>query len=62
MHSTKILDTPANVDAEYEAAIDRCILEMERLRDDMETRQERIEQMQTETRTILAQFEQLCTE
>jgi hypothetical protein len=59
MESTNTLDTPANVDAEYEVAIDRYLHEMERLRDDMEARQQRIEQMQAETQALLAQLEQL---
>jgi predicted nucleic acid-binding Zn-ribbon protein len=59
MEDTTILDAPANVDAEYEAAIDRNLHEMERLRDDMEARQQRIEQMQAETQALLAQLEQL---
>ena len=59
MDNMNALDAPAHVDAEYEAAIDRYLREMEQLRDDMEIRQQRIEQMQAETQAMLAQLEQL---
>jgi len=61
MDETKVLDAPANADAEYEAAIDRYLREMEQLRDDMEVRQQRIERMQAETQAMLVQLEKLRT-
>lgn len=56
MEKITAFDTPANVDAEYEAAIDRYIGEMERMNDDMDERQRRIEQLQAETQAMLVQL------
>jgi prefoldin subunit 5 len=48
-------DTAPNVEADYEAAIDRLTAEMARMKEQMDERQCRIEQLQAETEAILAE-------
>ena len=56
MEKTDFLDFIPNVDTEYEAAIDRYLTEMERMKAEMDKRQGRIAQLQAETETILAEL------
>lgn len=59
MDNTQLAQTPVRNDAEYEAAIDGLLREMEELRVDMEERQQRIETMQAENKALLEQLGQL---
>ena len=56
MEKTTALDAVPNVDAEYEAAIDRYLTQMEQMKAEMDERQERIQQMRAETEVMLAEL------
>ncbi len=56
MKKTTTLDVVPNADAEYEAAIDGYLVEMERMKAEMDERQSRIEQMRAETEIMLAEL------
>lgn len=56
MEKTSALDATPNVDAEYESAFDSYLAEMEQMKQDMDERQSRIEQLQTETEAMQAQL------
>jgi peptidoglycan hydrolase CwlO-like protein len=42
--------------ADYEAAIDQCLAEMQRLQDQIERDQEDIDQLRTETKALLTEL------
>ncbi len=56
MNQTVTLDVTPNIDAEYEAAIDRYLSEMERMKIQMADKQQQIEQLQSETQAMLAEL------
>ncbi len=56
MDQTVMLDITPNIDSEYEAAIDRYLSEMERMKIQMADKQQQIERLQSETQVMLAEL------
>ncbi|MBI3920655.1 MAG: hypothetical protein HY318_04490 [Armatimonadetes bacterium] len=56
MEKTAMFDVKPKAAAEYEAAIDRYISEMKRMRVQMVKRQTRIDKLQAETEALLAEL------
>jgi len=56
MDTTGTLDVTPSRDAEYEAAIDRYLSEMERMKIQMTEKQQQIERLQSETQAMLAEL------
>ncbi len=56
MDQTVTLDVTPHIDAEYEAAIDRYLSEMERMKIQMADKQQNIERLQSETQAMLAEL------
>ena len=54
MDKTATIEVIPKIDEEYQVAIDKYIAEMERMKEEMNERQRRIEKLQAETRAILA--------
>lgn len=56
MDITGTLDVTPSRDTEYEAAIDRYLSEMERMKIQMTEKQQQIERLQSETQAMLAEL------
>lgn len=56
MEQLATLETAPKVDAEYAAAVDALISQMNRVREDMADDQREIEKLRSETNAILAQM------
>lgn len=56
MEKSVTFDVTPNVDAEYEAAIDQYLNEMEHMKTQMAEKQRRIETLQAETQAMLAEL------
>jgi hypothetical protein len=54
MENTITTDVSLKTPADYEAAIDQCLAEMQRLHEQMERDQEDIDRLRAETKALLA--------
>ena len=54
MEHTITTEIPLKTRADYDAAIEQCLIEMQRLHEQMERDQEDIDQLQAETKALLA--------
>lgn len=61
MNKTDTVNTILQHDEDYEAAVDRTLLEIEHLRSDMAESQNRIERLRAETSGILAETRQVLS-
>jgi hypothetical protein len=62
MEKTTIANVTSGRDVDYESAIDRYLMEMERMQTEMDERQKRIEQTRAETELIRVDIEKMLTE
>ncbi len=59
MEATAVLDLNPKTDADFEAAIDRCLVEMRRMVDDIAATRRQIETSRAETEATLLRLEAL---
>jgi hypothetical protein len=62
MEKTTIANVTSGRDVDYESAIDRYLMEMERMQTDMDERQKRIEQTRAETELIRVDIKKMLAE
>ena len=56
MENIIVTESSLKTPADYEAATERCLIEMQRLHEQMERDQEDIDQLRTETKALLAEL------